>query len=553
MDVFSYVNFHHLRHMRRYREIANVLARHGFGFLSDQLGLKRKKRKGKAYVRPNTAPERARMVLEELGPTYVKLGQLLSTRPDLVPPPFIKELEKLQDNVPPFPFSQVVEVLREEGIEIDQTFSEFEEQPIASASIAQVHRAVLHSGELVAVKVQRPGVKDTITTDLEILFELARMAEKRTSWGRLYQVVAIVREFANAILAELDFVHEGRNADTFRTNFAKDKNVLIPKVYWSLTTSRVLVMEYLGGIKVSDLEELRKAGIDLEKVATRIVESFFSQVYEHGFFHADPHPGNIAVTRDCRIIYYDFGQVGTVDEILKERGMDLVLAMIRYDVGGVTRALLQLGIGTGHVDKQALRRDVAKLQKKYYGVPLASINLGEAMAELVQLSFKYRVRVPPELSLMVKMLMTCESLVSQLDPSLSIVEIAEPLGNKILRKRYTPERIRHKMRDLALEYALIVQELPREIHDVVEQLAEGDLKIRLEHTNLRDLASKADVASNRLSLAIVIGSLIIGTSLVIKGHPESFLAHIPLAEVGFVLAAVLGLFLVYSIMQRGRY
>ncbi len=543
----------HLSHFNRYREVLKILGHHGFGFAFDRLWTKDGKPRGKRKDTFLTAPERLRKVLEDLGPTYVKLGQLLSTRPDLLPAEYIRELEKLQDSVPPFPFEEVQRVLEEEGLRTEEVFSHFSERPMASASIGQVHEAVLRTGEKVVVKVQRPGISRIIENDLEILYELVGVLEKRTSWGRLYQLSDILDEFASALRREMDFAQEGRNADKFRENFRDNNNVLIPKVYWEYTSRRVLVLEYIGGVKVSEFEQLVRAGFDLKRVANHIVEALFQQIYDHGFFHADPHPGNIAIAPGEKVVFYDFGQVGTVDEVLIERCMDLVMAMVRYDVNGVTRALLQIGIATRHVNREELRRDVSRLQQKYYGMPLSRIQVGEALGELVQLSFKYQVRVPPELSLMVKMMMTIEGLLSRLDPGLSAVEIAEPYGKKILKKRFSPERIRKEISDVLLDQYMAARNLPREIESIMNMMEEGELKLKLEHTNLNRLQTVLDVISNRISLSIIVGSIVVGSSLIVAGHREGFIPGVPLVEIGFATALVLGLFLAYSILKSGRY
>jgi len=538
--------------MRRYRKVINVLAHHGFGFVLDQLGLfKPHGRKSGDYHR-FSVPARVRMALEDLGATFVKLGQLLSLRPDLVPQPFIVEFEKLQDMVPPFPPEQVTRVLESEGITVEEVFHRFDYSPIASASIGQVHRAELLNGRQVAVKVQRPGVDELVETDLEILLDLARLAEKRTQWGRLYQVVDIVLEFSQALRAEMDFAQEGRNAARFHDDFAGNPHVMVPQVIWEYSSRKVLVMEYLEGIKVSDLDALRVSGADLTRIAAHMVESLYVQIYKSGFFHADPHPGNIAVAPGDRIIYYDFGQMGTIDELTKERGMDLIISMARYDVNGVTRALLSLGIATGHVDREELRRDISKLQRKYYGIPLASINIGEALAELIQLSFRYQVRVPPELSLMVKMLMTVESVVAQLDPELSLLEVAKPYGERILRERYQPRRVVSAARDLLLEYADIVRSLPHDLETVVNLVREGELRINVRNPDAKILSTRAEVLVNRISVSIVIASLVIGSSLLAGRSPSVSTFPLPLAEAGFVLAVILGAYLVYSIIRGGR-
>lgn len=546
-------SFGYLKNFKRYRQIANVLARNGFGFIIDQLGLWQPRIEEDRRYQRYSPPERLRMVLEQLGPTFIKLGQLLSTRPDIIPKTYLIELAKLQDDVAPVSYEEVRQVLVEEGIEPEEVFTSLEPNPIASASIGQVHRAVMKNGQQVVVKIQRPGIAETIKTDLEILLDLAKMAEKRTSWGKLYQVTQIVNEFGEALRAELDFTREGRNMEHFRQNMASNPDVIIPRVIWELTNSRILVLEYIDGIKISDVELLRQAGINIEEVVRNIIKSLFEQVYEHGFFHADPHPGNLAVAPGNKIVYYDFGQVGTIDEVLKELGMDLVLAMVRYDVNGVTRALLQMGMSTRHVNREELRRDVARLQRKYYGVPFSQINLGEALAELIQLSFKHRVRIPPELSLLVKMLITMESLVRNLAPEISPVDIAEPYARRILLKRYSPGRLMHRAVDVVYDYANAARNIPGQIESLLDLLEQGGFILRLDIPQLQRLNNRADIISNRLSIAIIIGSLIIGTSLMSDKFATGILTHVPLMEIGFILAAILGLFLIYSVLRSGRY
>lgn len=535
---------------RRFREVTNVLARHGFGFVFDRYA-PYKRRQEQPYQRLS-APERLRMALEELGPTFIKLGQLLSTRLDILPLEYLTELEKLQNSVPPFPFDQVLQVLKEEGIDPD-SFASLEPEPLAAASIGQVHRASLPNGELVVLKIQRPGVRRIVETDLQIMHRLAAKLEKRTSWGQLYQPTLIMEEFSAALLRELDYAREGENADTFYTNFRNHSGVIIPRVYWEYTTPRVLTMQYVTGIKASNIEALRHSGLDLKKVASNIVDALFTQYYDHGFFHADPHPGNLAVAPGEKIIFYDFGQVGVIDQYIKEQTVDLVLSMTRYDAHGVMRALMSLASSGRPVNRDELRRDITRLQKKYYGVAMARINLGEAISELIEVSMKHQIRVPAELSLVAKMGMTVEGLVTHLDPNLSIVEIAEPLARRVIMGRLKPTRIRDDIKDLALDTASLLRELPRQTHSLLSQLEEGEFKIQLEHSNLRRVLNTADIIANRISLAIITGCIIMGTSLLVRqGYNVSWHGISPVM-VGFVSAVILGMFLIYSIIRSGRY
>lgn len=549
-------NVNHLKHIPRYREVANILIKHGFGFIVDVLNQKRLGRQ-KLFPRRKSdftaGPQRLRHLLEELGPTYIKLGQLLSTRPDILNKEYIRELEKLQNNVPPFSFDILRNICLEEGINIDEDFIYFNPEPLAAASIAQVHEAVLKSGEKVVLKVQRPGIRKTIETDLEILREISAVLEKRTYWGRLYKITEIVDELSEALLNELDFHKEALNADKFYQNFRKDKNVLIPKIYWEYSSNRILTMQYIEGIKISEFIKLKQAGFDTKKIAQNLVDALFKQIWDHGFFHADPHPGNLAIAEGERIIFYDFGQVGIIDDVLKEKGMNLIINMMRYDTNGVTRALLDIGIGSQYVNQEELRRDVSKLQQKYYGLPLSNINVGEALGELVELSIKYQMRLPAELSLMVKMLMTLEGLISQLDPQISIVDIAEPYGKKLIMRKFSPDRVKRNIEDIAIDYGSLVKSFPRDLENILKTINEGQLQIKMEHTNIKKLAERIDIMSNRLSLAIILASIIIGTSLVVDKAGSAILNKIPLVELGFSIAVILGFVLAYSILRSGRY
>ncbi|MGE5380918.1 MAG: ABC1 kinase family protein [Methylocystaceae bacterium] len=546
--------WHHRRYAERFREVTNVLARHGFGLVFDRYSLTayRRRRKQEQEFALLSAPQRLRMALEQLGPTFVKLGQLVSTRPDLIPLPYIIELEKLQDDVVPFTFEVVLQVLKEEGIDPD-SFSHLEPVPLAAASIGQVHRAVLQNGEEVVLKIQRPGVRRIVETDLQILNRLAVQMGKRTAWGRLYQPQAILQEFASALLGELDYAQEGENAETFYNNFKNNTGVIIPRVYWEYTAPRVLTMQYVSGIKVSNMAALQKSGYDLKKVATNMVEALFSQYYDHGFFHADPHPGNLAVAPGEKIIFYDFGQVGVVDQYIKEQTVELVLAMTRYDAAGVMRTLINIGSSGAPINREELRRDISRLQRKYYGMPMARINLGEAISELIEVSMKHQIRVPAELSLVAKMGMTVEGLITRLDPNLSIVEIAKPLARRVVMGRLNPSRLGDDLRDLFMDSVRLLNEFPRQANSLLGQLEEGDLKIRLEHSNLRRFINTMDIIANRISLAIITGSIIMGTSLLVRqGHTVSWHGISPVV-VGFSFAVVLGMFLIYSIIRSGRY
>lgn len=548
----------HLEHINRYKEVANIFIKHGFGFLFDRVSLHNIFGSYKIRARNHendvfTRPQRFRMALEELGPTYIKIGQLLSIRPDLLGIDYIEEMGKLQDCVPPISEPEVIEALKHNQLDPIKDFKSFDLAPIAAASIAQVHSAYLHNGRRVVVKIQRPGIKRVINTDLEILADLSKLLEKRTEWGRFYHISEIIAELGQAIRSELDFLNEGHNAENFADNFKHENTVIIPCVYWEYSSENILVMEYVAGIKIIDFDRLRKSQINQKIIAARLLKSLFQQIFIDGFFHADPHPGNIAVSTDHKIIFYDFGQIGTIDRDLKDKCIDLIIAMMRYDVSGVTDALLSIAIGGQTVNRSDLVRDVARLEQKYYGLPMSQIKLGESLAELFELSSRYQVRIPPELSLLAKMLMTVESIVIQLDPQLSIVDIAMPYGRKLMMQRYSPRQLGKKSLNLIYEYLQLFEKLPYHTDTLMRLLENGEMSIKMEHQNLQPIASKLDMLSNRVSVAIILAAIIIGSALAMDRNGNSFINRIPIVDIGFSIAVVLGLFLTYSIIKSGRY
>jgi ubiquinone biosynthesis protein len=541
------------------REIANVLSRHGFSYLFDQAGLqnllhRRSVAEGAERQGKLTTPQRMFLAINELGPTFIKIGQIISTRPDLVPWPYLEQLEKLQDMVPPFPAEQVEEIFRQDQQKsLAEVFVDFESVPIASASIAQVHRARLMTGESVVIKVQRPDIQRVIELDLEILFGLARLLEARTVWGKHYGLVDTLEEFAQALRAELDFTSEGRNADRFYNLFSDDPGVVIPKVYWEYSSRRFLVMEYIDGIKMTSTEQLRSEGFDLQQIGRNFVNAILRQIYVFGFFHSDPHPGNLAVMPGAKIVFMDFGQVGRVDELTREKAVNLVLAMVRYDVDDVMRGLLDIGVVRRKVNRTALRRDLNRLQQKYYGMPVAQIEVGVALQELVDLSYRYEIKIPAEFALAIKCLVTSEGVLQQLDPEISLLELAEPFARRIVRQRMAPKEIQRSLTRAALEFWNVTHRVPKQVENVLGLMEEGELKVQLEHQNLHRFSGRLNIMANRLALSVLIGSLIIGSSLIVNRAPGAFLSRLPIAEIGYIAAAALGFWLVVSIFRSGRF
>lgn len=541
------------RHIGRYREIVNILSKHGLGQILNLLGLNIRfrafRRKKEVKEPPLTTAQRLRMVFEELGPTFIKLGQILSTRPDILPPVYISQLELLQDRVPPVSFEEIKATIEDQMAQpITDVFTNLSEVPLASASIGQVHEGYLLGGEHVVIKVQRASVERIVETDLEIMYDVARLLEARTSWGKFYKIVEMVDEFARSIKEELNYIIEARNAQRLADNMKNDPKVRIPKVYWEFSTRRVLILEFIAGIKITSCQDLDEAGINKAEASRTLANSILKQLLYDGFFHADPHPGNIAVDQEQKIVFMDFGMVGRLDEWMKEKLGAMLFNIVRKDVNGIVRVLMEIGDPQKKVDKHALKRDIFRLFDKYYNRPLYEIKIGQALRELLGMSFIYRIRVPVELVLMIRCLILLEGAVECLAPDVSIVELAEPFGKKLMREKLSPRHLGQSVLSYLLELSAISLSFPRHLDNLVQTVEEGDLKVTLEHKNFSKLISRLNLVGNRISFSLIVASIIVGSSLIAQRSPQSLLWRFPIAEAGFVIAVLLGIWLVISII-----
>lgn len=548
-----------IRHYRRYREVAEALLRHGFGYVVEQLELRhllplRRRLFGSEPAHhPLSLGVRIRRLMEELGPTFVKLGQALSTRADLLPPDILEQLSRLQDEVPPFPVAKGIQLIEEEtGKPLSSTFAMFEEEPLAAASIAQVHRARLPTGERVVVKLRRPGIERQIETDIEILYGLARLARDRVKL-ELLDPVPIVDEFARVIRRELDFKVEGRNVQRFRENFRQHPDVYIPKVYWELTTERMLVLEYVDGAKVSDIGQIEAWGLDRKEIARKGARAFFKQVMLDGFFHGDPHPGNILLQPDGRLVFLDFGVVGRLDEEAMNHLTELFLGVVQLEADRVVNALTRLGAVRDNVDLRQLRREVRDLIDRHYGKALGEIAVGEVLYDILHAAYRFQIRLPSDFLLLARAFIAVEGMGELLDPEFNALEVARPFAAELLRRRFDPKRLSQKLLEEGFHYAEIVARLPRGLDVALARLNRGEIEIRFRHEGLERLISRLDIVSNRVSFAVIIASLIVGSSLIIQTKAGPLLFDLPLLGLlGYVVAFFFGMGLILSMWRSGR-
>jgi len=550
------------RHLNRYRQILAVLFKYGFGDLLEMLkidqyievGLQMISRKRANRVEPLNRPQRLRMAFEELGPTYIKLGQILSTRPDLVPMEYIEELSKLQDKIPAFPFAQVRKsVSAEFGMPPEDLFDSLEEEPFASASIGQVHRAVLKDGEAVAVKFQRPGIEKIIEVDLEIMLHLATLAERHIEELSFHRPVKIVEEFARTLEKEIDYQNEATNMERIARHFLDDPHVYIPKVFRETTTTRVLTTEFIEGIKISDIESLEAAGLDRTILTARGADLVLKQIFVHGFFHADPHPGNIFVLPDNVICLLDFGMTGIVDRQTREDFVDLLDSIVHQNEVRAAQVLLKLTYWENEPERRQFEREVADFMGRHLYKPLKDIELGKLLQQLLELATGLRLRIPPDIFLMMKAFSTVESVGHMLDPDFDMIAQATPFITEVKLARYKPQRIADDVYDLATRLLHFFQQFPKDLLDLASLIRQQRLRLQIEHRGLETMLATHDRISNRISFSILIAALIIGSALIVISETPPLIYGISLIGILlFSAAAIMGIWLLVAILRKGK-
>jgi len=550
------------RTIGRISEIAQTAVRHGFGYffathkLTDLVP-------GHQDVtpldgQPSERGRHLRELLDELGPTFVKFGQLLSMRPDILPPDIIAELRALQDDVRPFPFTDVERVIEEElDLPVRRLFLEFDEQPLAAASIGQVHRAVLPNGRLVAVKVQRPEARRQIEADLALLYQAARIAKQRIRALDFIDARGLVDEFARSIQQELDYRTEARNAETFARNFAGDPHVHIPKVFWSYTRARVLALEFLEGVQVADIESgpLQLSLEERRRLAYLMTETWMTMIFRHGFFHGDPHPANVLVLgHPERIGLVDFGLAGKLSDEDLSKLTRLFIDAAAENVEVLPRRLAELGVRYPREREEEFIRELREMYYRYYGATLAEIDPLQVIREAFALIYALNLRLPTRFMLLDKAIATLGSVGIELYPDFNVFEVAKPYARSLMLGRYTPRRMLSRAGRETRKLAQVVGDAPQLTNDILHDLRAGQLEVGFVHKGLDEFSQKLSVAFNRLVIALVVAGGLIGSSLIgifAKTGPHFLGVHV-ISIIGFALAGILGLWLLAAVLRSGR-
>ncbi len=548
------------RHLNRYREVAAVLAKHGFGDLLHMMRLDTRLEAGlrgfmsHPPVETASRAERVRLALQDLGPTFVKAGQYLSTRADLLEAEYLRELAKLQDQVPPFPAEEARRIVEAElGRPVAKLFSRFEDRPLAAASIAQIHAARLKDGREVVVKVERPDIRRVVAVDLEIMTRLAELAEKHSpEWSRR-KPTRVIAEIARSLDREMDFSLEAAHTERFARQFEDDPTVRVPEVRRSLSSSRVLTLERLNGIKADDLAAIEKAGLDPRVLAETLGRQYLAMIFIHGFFHADPHPGNLFFLPDHVVAYVDFGMAGRLDRATREALADVFYAVSERDEVLLGRALLALADYDEEPDPRVFEDDMGELMDQYAYRPLAEWRIGRMLEQLFQTTARHGVRVPPELFLMVKALTELESLALRLDPRFDAISACAPFVRRVHEERASSGRVAERLADAGRETLDLLASAPSELRELIRQARRGRLLIEFEHRGLEPLTTELDQASNRLAYAVLLGALVIGSSVLVHAGVPPHWRGIPVFGLaGFLLSAVMAFWLLVAIIRHGR-
>lgn len=533
------------------------MARHGLGWMLDRFGLAQRIGHHPGVPKAEAAPVHLRETLEELGPTFVKLGQLLSTRPDVVPEPYITELAKLQDTAPTVPVSQIRNVIESEfGASVSELYASFDDAPLAAASLAQVHRAMLSDGTSVIVKVQRPDIREQIETDIEIIYERARFLERHWESARTYGLTEIVDEFAVTIREELDFTREARNTDRLRDVVSSGKWVRVPSIHWELTTSQVLTMEEMRGTKITDVACEAPPGTSCRELADRLASSFMEQVFVDGFFHADPHPGNVLVSSKGEILLVDCGQVGRLDPENKAAAIRMLMAFEQENSRALADEILDFGIAQTDVDVRRLTRGLEKLLRYYYSLPARSVNMGRLLSGVLAVSAENKIRLPVVFAVLGKVFAGIDGICRRLDPDFNFTEVARRYVGKAVRTELRSENTLTELYSSVISLRNLLIAMPEQIERLMRRAVEGTFRLEFKHLGLEDVGEAFRSSSNRISIALIVAGTIVGSSIIAatgRAGEDHFFGIPTLGVLGYLVAMVFGIWLAVSIIRSGRH
>ncbi|MFA6217833.1 MAG: AarF/UbiB family protein [Candidatus Omnitrophota bacterium] len=540
--------------IKRLKEIAGVFTKYGLGYLAQRFHLHR-------FAPKSTPPEdvlneplsvRVRKILEELGPTFIKLGQMLSLHPDIIPHEFCEEFERLQDNVSPVEFVKIKEVIEKQyNKRLDEVFKDFPETSLASASLAQVYKVSIGNKEAI-VKVQKPHVEEIIHADLEILEFLANHLDKYYKEAHVYNPKGLLEEFKRYVLNELDFENEIVNIETFRHNFRHDKTVHFPLVYDKLCTEKIIVVEHIKGTKLSDIHKLKDAGLDLQKIAHTVIACVLKQIFSDGLFHGDPHPGNIFILPDGRVSFVDFGVVGRIDDEAKFASAHLFIAAAEKDADEMLK-IMRESMGMNSSNEPKIKLSLQQVLDKYYGITLAEFSVNSFLKDLTRFLYENKVRISPDHLLLIKALGILESEAKMLDPEMDFGLEIRHAAERLIKDEYSPVRIIKKIGATTRDLFGLLQSFPKDLVSILTELRTGSLRIGFEHLNLENLIAVIDKSSNRLAVSLIIAALIIGSSVLINSGAQTFLGSAQyLGTLGFATGGVLGVWLLIKIFGSGR-
>jgi len=545
-----------LKNLRRTGEIAAVFINHGFGDMVDRIGLtkylnwgRRKLSKDATEHHSLTRGERIRLALETLGPTFVKFGQVLSTRPDLIPVDIVEELRHLQERVPPFPEKAAIETVeRALKMPIRDCFAYFENECLASGSLGQVHAARLKDGSNVVVKIRRPRVVMEVERDLALMHELAAMIQKRIPEAEVFDPVNLVRNFERTIHRELNFLREARTIDEFRRMFASDASLYVPAVYSDLCSEDVIVMERIDGYRVDDVASIPPLAQRQKQIARNGARIFMKQAFEYGLFHGDPHPGNFRIQCDGSICLLDYGMIGTLDESMREQIVDIFVAIANNDYRKSSRTVLRIGQPLSNVDERLFMADYRDFVDCYYGLPLDKFDISKLLTDFVTLLATHRIRCPADLMLLIRALIHLDAVGRTIDPGFNLAEEMIPYFKRLLRDRYRPGYLWDRLKQEAGDLARVAHEIPMEASDLLKKFNRNELGFNFELRGLDHMITELDRSSNRIVVGLIIASSILSSSVLIRSGATADWFSIPI----YVLSILLGVWLIYGIFRSGR-